>query len=128
MALSEQERKLLEQLEASLKAEDPKLADTLSGSATIRVHRRLAALAGLGFTLGVVVLLGGIQLHPAVTVAGFVLMLACALIGTKAWQRVGGDGDGQRRRKKPSPKSSDGVRDFMTELEERWRRQHGDQQ
>ena len=60
MALSEQERKLLEQREASLMAEDPKLADTLSGSSTIRIHRRRAAIAGVGFIAlcGVAVLNG----------------------------------------------------------------------
>ena len=92
MALSEQERKLLEQLEASLMAEDPKLADTLSGSSTIRIHRRRAAISGLGFIVGVVVLLVGVQVHPAVSVLGFLLMLGAALIGINSrlpWMRCG---------------------------------------
>ena len=49
MALSEQEQKRLEQLEASLLAEDPKFADTLRGNSQFRVQRRRAALAGLAF-------------------------------------------------------------------------------
>ena len=89
MALSEQERKLLEQLEASLMAEDPKLADTLSGSAATRVHRRKAALAGLGFMVGVVTLLIGVQIHPAVSIVGFLVMLGAGVIEpveyTYAW-------------------------------------------
>ena len=63
MALSEQERKLLEQLEASLKADDPDLADTLSGAGSVRIHRRRATLAGIGFIVGIIALIGGIPLH-----------------------------------------------------------------
>ena len=131
MALSEQERKLLEQLEASLMAEDPKLHDTLSGSSTIRVHRRRAALAGLGFVVGVIVLLVGVQIHPAVSVLGFLFMLAGSLVGVGSWQRVGSDADGPAQPRGPRPSSGPGGgggnQDFMDKLEERWRRrQQGD--
>lgn len=130
MALSEQERKLLEQLEASLMAEDPKLADTLSGSSSIRIHRRRAALAGLAFIVGVVVLVVGIQIHPAVSILGFLLMLGGALVGINSWRRVGHDGDGRtgqgpQQGKPRQPTTS--SQDFMDKLEERWRRrQEGD--
>ncbi len=130
MALSEQERKLLEQLEASLTAEDPKFADTLSGSSSIRVHRRRAAAAGLAFIAGVVVLVIGIPVHPVVSVVGFLLMLGGALVGINSWRRVGGDEDGQpsqgpQQGKPRQPSAS--SQDFMDKLEERWRRrQQGD--
>ena len=129
MPLSEHEQRLLEQMERALMAEDPKLADTLSGSSTIRIHRRRAAIAGLGFVIGVVVLLVGVQVHPAVSVLGFLLMLGAALIGINSWRRVGDDG-GQPSRRGPSaprPGSSNSSQDFMDKLEERWRRrQQGD--
>ncbi len=129
MALSEQEQKLLEQLEASLKAEDPKLADALSGTTQIKVHRRRAAIAGLAFIVGVIVLLIGVQVHPAVSIVGFLFMLGGALVGISSWQRVG-DGNAQPSRPGPggprvSPTSSN--QEFMNRLEERWRRrQQGD--
>ena len=128
MALSEQERKLLEQLEASLMAEDPKLADTLSGNAELRIHRRRAALAGLGFVVGIAVLLGGVQFHPAISVAGFLLMLGAALIGISSWRRAGDDdSDVGRSRPTPPRPTTDHASDFMERLEERWRRrQEGD--
>lgn len=119
MALSEQERKLLEQLEASLKADDPKLADTLSGSASIRVHRRRAALAGLGFIVGVILLLSGISINPAVSVLGFIVMLAAVLVGLSSWQRVEGT---RTRAKQPRQPAGSTAQDFMTRLEEQWRR------
>ena len=83
MALSEEERKLLEQLEASLVAEDPKLAETMRGTGQIRIHRKRATLAGLGFVLGLLILVLGVQIHPLVSVAGFVVMLASAIVGRR---------------------------------------------
>lgn len=129
MALSEQERKLLEQLEASLQADDPQFADTLSGRGELRVHRRRAALAGLGFVVGLAALLGGIPLHPLVGVAGFAIMVVAAIVGIGAWQRAGEDEPGQRPRT-PRPGGPSSPRhdsqEFMDKLEERWRkRQQG---
>lgn len=123
MALSEQERKLLEQLEASLMADDPKLAETLKGTGTVRVHRRRATIAGLGFIAGVVILIVGVQVHPVVSIVGFLLMLASAIIGVNSWQRVAGEddkGESDARRPGGGPKPSDQA--FMEKLEERWRR------
>ncbi len=125
MALSEQERKLLEQLEASLMADDPKFAQTLSGAGGVRIHRRRATLAGLGFVLGLLLLVAGVQIHPAVSIVGFVVMLAAAIIGVNAWQRV--TGEGQPRTQGPGPQGPQDTpkpsnQDFMEKLEERWRR------
>ncbi|MFV0428891.1 MAG: DUF3040 domain-containing protein [Arachnia sp.] len=123
MALSEQERKLLEQLEASLAADDPKLAENLRGTTTLKVQRRRATLAGLGFIVGLIVLVSGVQLHPAISVLGFLVMLVSAIVGINSWQSVGEDDSGQRTN--PSPRTtppSSTSSDFMERLEERWRR------
>lgn len=122
MALSEQERKLLEQLEASLMAEDPKFAQTLSGAGGIRIHRRRATLAGLGFVAGLLLLVVGVQIHPAVSIAGFVLMLASAIIGVSSWQRVAGEGEPRVPTPGPDNSPAPNSQDFMEKLEERWRR------
>lgn len=132
MALSEQERKLLEQLEASLMADDPKFAQTLSGAGGIRIHRRRATLAGLGFVLGLLLLIAGVQITPVISIVGFVVMLASAIIGVNSWQRVAGEGqprvppppgpEGSGPQNPPKPTSQD----FMEKLEEQWRkRQEG---
>ena len=135
MELSDQERKLLEQLEASLKAEDPTFAETLSGRGQVRIHRRRAAIAGLAFLVGVVALLGGIPIHPAVSIVGFAVMLAGAIVGINSWQRVqdepdpakpasnGNDGNDDSGATQARPSSS---QDFMARLEEQWKkRQEG---
>lgn len=126
MALSEQERKLLEQLEASLVADDPKLAETLRGTGQVRIHRKRATLAGLGFVVGVLILILGVQIHPVVSIMGFVVMLASAIVGINSWQRIGGDDGRAERVPHGGPRPSN--QEFMDKLEERWRRnQQGDQ-
>jgi hypothetical protein len=121
MALSEDEQRLLEQMEAALAAEDPKLANTLRGT-TRRWHRRRAVLAGIGFIAGITGLIAGMQIHAAVSVIGFVVMLAATVIGVSAWQQSGLAGDG------PAGGRSGGTseRDFMGRMEDRWRRRQDD--
>lgn len=127
MALSDQERKLLEQLEASLAAEDPKFAQTLRSAGGVRIHRRRATLAGLGFVLGLLMLVVGVQIHPGISIVGFVIMLSSAIIGVSSWQRVAGEGQPRvpttgPQNQPPKPTSQD----FMEKLEEQWRkRQEG---
>ena len=122
MALSEQERKLLEQLEASLMAEDPKFAQTLSGAGGVRIHRRRATLAGVGFILGLLLLVAGVQIHPAVSILGFVVMLASTIVGVNSWQRVTGEGQPLGRPSGPPHPPKPTSQDFMEKLEERWRK------
>ncbi|MEL4357323.1 MULTISPECIES: DUF3040 domain-containing protein [unclassified Luteococcus] len=82
MALSEQEQRLLDQLEASLAADDPSLARTLRGEAPgprIMPPRRTGVLVA-GFFVGLGGLVGGMQVHPVVSVLGFVIMLISAVL------------------------------------------------
>ncbi|MGB7964141.1 MAG: DUF3040 domain-containing protein [Propionicimonas sp.] len=121
MALSEDEQRLLEQMEAALAAEDPKLANTLRGTTTRRLHRRRAALAGLVFLVGIAALLGGMEIHPIVSVAGFLIMLVATVVAVSSWQHVGVDPDGQRAPHSSGPGGKP-ERDFMDKMEERWRK------
>ena len=88
MALSEQEQRLLEQLEAALAAEDPKLANTLRGGHPRTLHRRRAAIAGVGFLIGVAALIGGMQVNWIISVVGFVIMLASTVVALNSWKVV----------------------------------------
>ena len=88
MALSDKEQRLLEQLEAALAAEDPKLANTLRGTTTRTLHRRRAAIAGLGFVIGLAALIGGMQLSIFVSVIGFVVMLVSTVVALSSWRLV----------------------------------------
>lgn len=79
MPLSEEELRLLEQMERALSVEDPKFASTLRGNPLRRVVRQRAILAGLVFAGGVALLMTGAvtELIP-VALLGFVVMLASA--------------------------------------------------
>lgn len=112
MALSDKEQRLLEQLEAALAAEDPKLASTLRGTTTRTLHRRRAAIAGLGFVIGLAALIGGMQLSIVVSVIGFVIMLAATVVAISSWRVVETQSQGR------SPDDSA----FTDRLDERWRR------
>ena len=144
MPLSEEELRLLEQMERALVEEDPKFASTLRGTSFRRSARRKAAVAGVAFTAGIALLMVGVitQLW-FVGLAGFVIMLASATIAlsairgqqiangsdprTASTQHPSGFGviDGGKSR---SPRSHGRIRkqrshgSFMERMEERWRR------
>jgi len=139
--LSEEELRLLEQMERALVEEDPKLASTLRGTAFRRAARRRAVVAGACFVLGVAVLMtGAVASLTVVGVIGFVIMLASATIALTAMRgqhspaagadpRTAGhpghgsftviDG-GRSGRTRRSRRTSSGS--FMDRMEDRWRR------
>ena len=113
MALSDKEQRLLEQLEAALAAEDPKLANTLRGTTNRTLHRRRAAIAGLGFVIGLATLIGGMQVAWFVSVIGFLIMLAATVVAISSWRVV----ESPQPRRHPETDSA-----FTDRLDEPWRR------
>jgi hypothetical protein len=146
--LSEEELRLLEQMERALVEEDPKFASTLRGTTLRQSARRKAILAGVLFVGGVVVLMTGvIAEQPVVGIIGFLVMLVSATVGLTVLrgQRGAPPGEaptaksggqtssrggftvieggraGKQRRQRPHTSSS-----FMDRMEERWRRRRED--
>ena len=130
MALSDEEQRLLAQMEAALAAEDPKLVNALRGTGIRRIHRRRAAAAGVGFFLGLALLLVGITIGEgegiAVSVLGFVVMVAASVTAISSWQHVGGVGPDPAqtpdRATSAQGSRSAGDQGFMNKMEERWRK------
>ncbi|WP_426244192.1 DUF3040 domain-containing protein [Nocardioides sp. LHG3406-4] len=135
MPLSEEELRLLEQMERALVEEDPKFAHTLRGTAFARRSRRRAVLAGAVFLVGVAVLMtGAITERAWVGIIGFLVMLAAAAVALTSWQGRGSEQaapretshggfgvvDGGRKSKTKTSSASSGS--FMERMEERWRR------
>jgi hypothetical protein len=140
--LSEEELRLLEQMERALVAEDPKFASTLRGT-RIRQHARRQMIAGaLVFVVGVVLLMAGaVTRETPLGIVGFVVMLGSAYFALSSWRsqssapmptdpatglpdpglRViqGGKGSKARRVRSKAPKSQASM---MERFEERWRR------
>ena len=87
MPLSEEELRLLEQMERALVAEDPKLASTLRGTKLRKQARRQMLVGVLAFVLGIAVLMGGVILsEPLVGVLGFVIMLGSAYVTLNSYK------------------------------------------
>lgn len=129
MPLSEEEQRLLEQMEEALAAEDPKFVSTIRGSSTRRRHKRLAILATIGFVVGICVLMAGaVTTITVVAVAGFVIMLGCAYLAITNWRRLS-DTDlppnvhpiGKSKGRQSAQPSG-----FMNRMEDRWRRRRDD--
>lgn len=138
MPLSEEELRLLEQMERALVEEDPKFASTLRGTSMRRAARRRALIAGLAFAVGIAVLMtGAISGLWWLGIVGFVIMLGSAtmaLSALKGQQQAGPSpeptehpsglgvvegGKSRRGRKAPKQRSRGS---FMERMEERWRR------
>jgi hypothetical protein len=83
--LSEEELRLLEQMERALLQEDPKFASTLRGTSFRRAARRRAVLAGVVFVVGIALLMTGVITQlPVVGIVGFLIMLGSATVGLAA--------------------------------------------
>ena len=149
MPLSEEELRLLEQMERALSEEDPKFASTLRGTSLRRSARRRAIAAGVVFVLGIGLLMGGAMsgnaLGIAIGIGGFVVMLASATVALTAIRgqqhataatapadpRMAHPSrgftviDGGRTSRLRRPRRSGSARasgTFMERMEERWRR------
>jgi hypothetical protein len=139
--LSEEELRLLEQMERALVEEDPKFASTLRGTSFRRAARRKAVLAGVVFVVGVTVLMtGAIMEVIPLGILGFVIMLASATYGlavlrghapstatAKTEHERGTQGlsviDGGRAGKGARrPRRTRSSHSFMERMDERWRR------
>jgi protein-S-isoprenylcysteine O-methyltransferase Ste14 len=127
MALSKAEQELLAQLESSLAAEDPKLAQKLASAPIRRVHPRRATLGVVGLLLGIAALVAGMMIGNAVgiglAVIGFIIMLAAAVFFLTAWQARPESPSAPR--KGPPPTAPAAPADFMSRLEQRWRERQG---
>ncbi|PUA80565.1 DUF3040 domain-containing protein [Nocardioides currus] len=140
MPLSEEELRLLEQMERALVEEDPKLASTLRGTTMQRAARRRAIIAGVVFAVGIAVLTAGVLTsEPIIGIVGFVVMLSAATIGVTALRSPavlhqpretrhegfgvvdGGRGQRPKGRSLRRSRSTGSSGSFMERMEERWR-------
>lgn len=140
MPLSEEELRLLEQMERALVAEDPKLASTLRGTRMRQRARRQVIIGVAGFVIGLAALMAGVVLPMvAVGIAGFLVMLGSGYLALSSWkvresapsQAAAPQVDpgalrvirGGKKAKAPKPAKAPPTQGTMMErFEERWRR------
>ena len=87
MPLSEHEQRILADIEARLRADDPRFADAVGTTVSVHLRRRLR-LAAVGFFVGFVLLFVGLQVHLLWGVLGFALMLAAVYSGLTVAKRI----------------------------------------
>jgi hypothetical protein len=149
--LSEEELRLLEQMERALVEEDPKFASTLRGTSLRRSARRRAIVAGVVFVLGIALLMGGVMsvkdagaLGIAIGIAGFLVMLGSATVAltairgqqqasaaptdprqahpSRGFTVIDGGRTSRVRRPRRQGRTSGPSGTFMERMEDRWRR------
>lgn len=124
MPLSDEEARLLHQLEQSLAAEDPDFASTLRGSKLLAKSKRVATLSIVGFLVGLGLLFGGVVMARTwLGVLGFVVMFGAVYVFVTAGRKgFGGAAEVGHPSAAAKPSGS-----FVDRMEERWhRRQQGD--
>lgn len=130
MPLSEHEQRMLEQMERALYAEDPKFASALEGGGLRTFTRRRVYLAIAGFLVGIGLLMAGMVAKQTwVSVVGFLVMLACAVLAVTGWRRATRPGEnppapsGRRIGRRHQPRRGK----VMDRIEERWQRRRDEQ-
>ena len=125
--LSEEEQRQFEQLERALAAEDPKFVSAMRGTNVRLYYKRRAVLAGVGFVLGIAVLMtGAIIPNTIIGVIGFVMMVACLYVAALSMKRISNAGESDDIPPPPTTKrhrtKHDSSGSFMERMEDRWRR------
>ncbi len=122
MPLSEQEQRLLEEMERSLYHNDADFVATV-GKRRGRPNYTLLVLGILTVVAGVAILIGGVALRqPLIGVVGFVVMFAGVLIAIRP-SRVPVEESADRRASRAAKSAKPGL---MDRLNDRWdRRQDG---
>jgi hypothetical protein len=122
--LSDNEQRLLEQMERALYAEDPKFASAMRGANRRPGAARRLAIGGTGIVLGLVVLVVGVaQESIPIGVLGFVCMLGGTAYAVSS-QRRGPLGvvSAAGTVRPPAKSTARNKSSFMERLEQRWDR------
>lgn len=124
MALSEQEQRLLDEMERHLYQNDADVVST-AGSSSGGVTTRSVVLAILSIAVGLGVVLGGLALHvPIVGVLGFLVMLAGVLFAFRRRPANAAERSDDPSPSGPKPEGKS-KSSFMDNLEQRWDRRNG---
>ncbi|MFC7309133.1 DUF3040 domain-containing protein [Streptomyces monticola] len=134
MPLSEHEQRMLESMERALYAEDPKFATALEGSGLRTYTRRRVYQAVAGFLVGIALLMAGMVAQQIwISVVGFLVMLACAVLAVTGWRKAPKPGEQAPGAAAPGAQAP-GVRrqgrqrrSMMDRIEQRWQRRRDEE-
>jgi hypothetical protein len=87
--LSEHEQRILEEIERNFYLHDPDFADRVRSETVYRHAGRTCKWAALGFVAGLALLVGTFTMSLALGSAGFLVMLASAVVFERNLRRLG---------------------------------------
>lgn len=134
MALSEQEQRLLDEMERSLYQHDADVVST-GGATNLHVSARSITIAVLAIAVGLATIVGAMALsQPWIGLIGFVVMVGGVYWAFASGSSSKGDASSSTPNSPNRPKtnagssssSSDG-RGFMNRMEDRWDRRQDNQ-
>lgn len=89
MPLSEEEQRILGEIEQQLYASDPALAREIADSTVYRHAARNLKWAVLGFVVGTAILVGTLHISFLLAFVGFLILLGCTLSIVRDLRRMG---------------------------------------
>lgn len=95
MPLSEEEQRILGEIEQQLYASDPALAREIADSTVYRHAARNLKWAVFGFLVGTAILLGTLHISFVLAFVGFLVLLGCTLSIVRDLRRMGRAGISQ---------------------------------
>jgi hypothetical protein len=127
MPLSEDEQRILREIEANLSVTDPKLVQQVSDTTLYRHSARLIKWSVLGFVAGLVLLLLTFTKQLWLGVLGFLIMLFCLLVIERNVRKIGRAGfNSLTSGMRPSGGSMKGTfGNFGKRWRDRWQRDDG---
>jgi hypothetical protein len=87
--LSEDEQRILQEIEQQFRADDPDFARQVSSTTLYRHAGRNLKWAALGFVVGIVFLIGTLAMSYLLAFGGFLMMLASAFVFERNLRKMG---------------------------------------
>ena len=89
MPLSDEEQKILKEIEAQLNATDPGLVEQVSRTTLYRHAARMIRWAAFGVLAGLILLIVTFAEYTPVALVGFLIMLGCLLVIERNVRKLG---------------------------------------
>jgi len=98
--LSEDEQKILNEIESQFYESDPRLAREVKSTTVYTRHVKILRWSVLGFLLGILIMIFTLSIHVLLSATGFVIMLVAVLVFDHNFRQLSKTGMQQRAQKK----------------------------
>lgn len=123
MPLSEDEQRILQQIEQQFYESDPEFAREVGSTSLYRHAFRNLKWATLGFLVGVAVLIATLSVSVLLAFGGFLIMLACAFVFERNVRKLGRAGMQQVTRSSKTAGFRSSLGNAGRKMRDRFRRE-----